>query len=1152
MGNQMMSCIVVVTLAVSMLVGSLPALANELDLIFDPELPEFQAPSVGEVISIDIVVRASGDPVVLTGLDAIIGWDPSLLELVGFDDTNAGYDWMLQGFFWHICGVNDGVDEPPEGVPDNDGNAMFTAWPSVTSPPEVSSDGLIVTTLLFEVLGPAVPFTDVVYLAEFQGETHTCVTQVFGPGSGNDVTGDISSVSRVLSHKMHWPQLPDEDGWDVNATQPLVLADDWMCSETGWVKDVYFWGSWKDDLVGEIDHFVLSIHEDIPADQSPTGYSMPGATLWEREVSDFVATTIDPPTLEGWYDPYTGEVLYDNHASYFQYDVHLPEADWFWQDQDIIYWLNISAVLVQPTNAVWGWKSTEDNWNDDAVWAEWDTLNWVELFEPSVAITDDFSVEYDYAGFLAGGGSGYPGDPEGLWYFYENTGWMNEWFYDHPYDPERMKTIHIEFDVMSWDGATSGLLRLTANWSTPEWSLVGNPEPDPRVPPLPPLTPAEEDLYIMRGEPIVIDVVPTVTHYVIDYEIPDYNPEWVSIDVWGNNFVIPGGMGIITHDCRQSLDLAFVITGDPGEAQGACCYGAQNELCLVGTLADCDNVAGVYEGGGTMCGGMEACCLSDGTCVDADALCCVAELDGVPQGSGTQCTVPEACCQGDATCIMVDPLCCDEMGGIPQGVGTVCTQPEACCIQDGSGTCIMVDPLCCDELGGVPQGPGTVCTTREACCQGDGTCIMVDPLCCDEMGGMPQGPGTACTQPKACCVGDACLMVDPLCCDELGGVPQGPGTQCTAPEGCCLNDGTCLEVDPLCCDELGGTPQGAGTQCTNLEGCCFDNGTCLDVDPLCCDDLGGTAQGPGTACVDTTIACCLQDGSGDCVDTDPLCCDDIGGIESPIGASYCLGDLNGNDIDDACELPVARPDPWPFVEYGDTCMADSDCWGATETVAYCVPEEGGSYPGVCYAPTNRYISIARDPAQMANTARRISLSTGLAGPWWVGRPTYNVGENMYFASVLPTSVYAGIGAGDWVDGDWPDVIHVKGCEIAPGTHTYLVQAIALGSDESEESNYSEALDLRVSVRWGDVVSTCYYDHCLPPTGAFTEPSIDDVLAEVNAFQGTRNAPLPWMDIDPVYEDGEPEGLWTLIGDVLAVVNAFQGQSYSGWGPLGCP
>jgi len=39
--------------------------------------------------------------------------------------------------------------------------------------------------------------------------------------------------------KMHFPQMPDEAGWDVNSTQPLIVADDWRCTETGWVKDIH-------------------------------------------------------------------------------------------------------------------------------------------------------------------------------------------------------------------------------------------------------------------------------------------------------------------------------------------------------------------------------------------------------------------------------------------------------------------------------------------------------------------------------------------------------------------------------------------------------------------------------------------------------------------------------------------------------------------------------------------------------------------------------------------------------------------------------------------------------------------------------------------------------------------------------------------------
>jgi len=52
-------------------------------------------------------------------------------------------------------------------------------------------------------------------------------------------------------HKMHFPQLPDEDGWDVRASY-ICLADDWECSEDGFVRDMHFWGSWRNGDVGLI------------------------------------------------------------------------------------------------------------------------------------------------------------------------------------------------------------------------------------------------------------------------------------------------------------------------------------------------------------------------------------------------------------------------------------------------------------------------------------------------------------------------------------------------------------------------------------------------------------------------------------------------------------------------------------------------------------------------------------------------------------------------------------------------------------------------------------------------------------------------------------------------------------------------------------
>ncbi|MCH7808653.1 MAG: hypothetical protein IIB60_05460 [Planctomycetes bacterium] len=41
--------------------------------------------------------------------------------------------------------------------------------------------------------------------------------------------------------------------------------------------------------------------------------------------------------------------------------------------------------------------------------------------------------------------------------------------------------------------------------------------------------------------------------------------------------------------------------------------------------------------------------------------------------------------------------------------------------------------------------------------------------------------------------------------------------------------------------------------------------------------------------------------------------------------------------------------------------------------AYCIPDEAGGFPGVCYVPKNRYLSVAPNPANDILTARRLSV-----------------------------------------------------------------------------------------------------------------------------------------------------------------------------------
>lgn len=106
-----------------------------------------------------------------------------------------------------------------------------------------------------------------------------------------------------------WVQMPDETplGLDVNVWFPLV--DDFECRQTGPIIEIHIWGSWYDDYIPGGDPegvtFFLSIHEDIPADESPTGYSMPGDTLWTRRfhVGEFTARPRIEGIREGWMDP---------------------------------------------------------------------------------------------------------------------------------------------------------------------------------------------------------------------------------------------------------------------------------------------------------------------------------------------------------------------------------------------------------------------------------------------------------------------------------------------------------------------------------------------------------------------------------------------------------------------------------------------------------------------------------------------------------------------------------------------------------------------------------------------------------------------------------------------------------------------------------
>jgi hypothetical protein len=201
------------------------------------------------------------------------------------------------------------------------------------------------------------------------------------PSESWDLAFELMSVYTPTVTK--WEQVPDLSlqGIDVRACvepqPPLVLADDYQCTTTGPVTDISVWGSWRrDQFPGDPGNviFTLSLHSDIPARQSPTGYSMPGDVLWTRtfEPGQFTWEQMQLLGPEGWLEPPSGyEPIGDYNC--VRYDFQIPEAEAYVQRgmplAPVVYWLDVQArVLAGPVLTQFGWKSCATNWNDDAVW----------------------------------------------------------------------------------------------------------------------------------------------------------------------------------------------------------------------------------------------------------------------------------------------------------------------------------------------------------------------------------------------------------------------------------------------------------------------------------------------------------------------------------------------------------------------------------------------------------------------------------------------------------------------------------------------------------------------------------------------------------------------------------------------------------------
>ncbi len=181
--------------------------------------------------------------------------------------------------------------------------------------------------------------------------------------SGSLVAGALPPDGEISK----WSQPPDLDNgrdifsyWPESQNSPMfAVADDWRSLDNLPVTDIHWWGSYpnsKPAVAPGVLSFELSIHADIPAaDNIP---SRPGTLLWSNDY------LLGPEVVETFFG------TDNNFEDVYQYDLLLPQQDWFAPVAGQIYWLDVIARTTSP-GVTWGWHTATrpgpDNGLDAAV-----------------------------------------------------------------------------------------------------------------------------------------------------------------------------------------------------------------------------------------------------------------------------------------------------------------------------------------------------------------------------------------------------------------------------------------------------------------------------------------------------------------------------------------------------------------------------------------------------------------------------------------------------------------------------------------------------------------------------------------------------------------------------------------------------------------
>ncbi len=152
--------------------------------------PATQTVAVGELVAIGLYA-VSDDPEMdqlLSAMEVIIAWNPTLLELSGNDDT-GGPVLLYSGFTPDPYGLN-------EVIPPQDGDGIYSALAALGQPVPATPAGTLITTFQFSAL--ATTSSTIVEILELAGNPEGRTVVLDGTVPNLDVTGTLGSAEVTI------------------------------------------------------------------------------------------------------------------------------------------------------------------------------------------------------------------------------------------------------------------------------------------------------------------------------------------------------------------------------------------------------------------------------------------------------------------------------------------------------------------------------------------------------------------------------------------------------------------------------------------------------------------------------------------------------------------------------------------------------------------------------------------------------------------------------------------------------------------------------------------------------------------------------------------------------------------------------------------